>query len=78
MKNRITAAAVPGPIVVLNIGCHRCGKRLLRTDGEGRQRAMNDATYVSINDVAAAYCGGCYIEFLAKLGTIEEMKCDDC
>lgn len=80
-RNRLTTDAIPGPVVCLNVGCHRCGKRLLTTDDDGKQFAQNDATFIKIESHCGAYCGECYLWFLSTLGaagTIEGVNHDEC
>ena len=67
--NRITEAAIPPAVTILNIGCHKCGRRLVRCDESGAQRSMNEATIIQVDSISGAYCGVCYLEFLATLGT---------
>lgn len=76
--NRITDNAIPGPVLVLNIGCHRCGKRLLTTDDAGKQFSRNDATFINLESHCGAYCGECYLWFLSTLGAGFQVNCDDC
>ena len=67
-QNRITEAAIPPAVVTLNVGCHKCGKRLVTTDDAGKQYSRNEATFIQVDQGCGAYCGKCYLEFLATLG----------
>lgn len=69
MKNRITDKAIPPAVVTLNIGCHKCGRRLVTCDAACVQRSMNESTIIQVDGISGAYCGVCYLKFLATLGT---------
>ena len=69
-QNRITEAAIPPAVTILNIGCHKCGRRLVTCNDGCQQRSMNEATIIQVDGISGAYCGVCYLEFLATLGTV--------